>query len=124
MRVQTYGTPFDCGTAIDDFTFVSFGTTTTAEEETSLPAEYSLSQNYPNPFNPSTTIHYELPTRSHVVLKVFNVLGQEVTTLVDEAKLAGRHQVRWDADGFSSGVFLYRLQAGEFVETKKLILLK
>ncbi len=89
-----------------------------------IPTRVSLSQNFSNPFSPSTAIRYELPTQSHVILKIFNSLGQEVATLVSQEKEAGRYEVRWDAADFSSGVYLYRLQAGEFVETKKLLLLK
>jgi len=89
-----------------------------------LPIAYSLSQNYPNPFNPSTTIRYELPSRTDVVLKIFDLLGQEVATLVDEEKTAGRYEVLWHAARTASGVYFYRLQSGEFVETKKLVLLK
>jgi len=85
---------------------------------------FALHQNYPNPFNPSTTISYELPARSHVTLKVFNVLGQEVATLVSGDAEAGRHQVPWNAAGMANGVYLYRLKANGFVETKKFILLK
>jgi hypothetical protein len=85
---------------------------------------FSLSQNYPNPFNPSTTISYGLPTRSHVTLRIFNVLGQEVATLVDSEVQAGRHQVRWDAGRLASGVYLYRIQSGTFVETKKTVLVR
>jgi len=89
-----------------------------------LPSAISLSQNYPNPFNPSTTIRYELPKASHVTLKVFNVLGQEVAVLVDEMQDAGFKSVAWDASGFASGVYFYRMQAGTIIETKKLILIK
>ncbi len=98
-------------------------TLTGIEDKLGLSKAFSLVQNYPNPFNPSTTIRYELPTRSHVVLKIFNLLGQEVATLVDGEKAVGRYEVRWEARGFASGIYFYRLQAGEFVETKKLVLI-
>ncbi len=91
-----------------------------------LPASYSLSQNYPNPFNPSTTIHFELPKESHVTLKVYNMLGQEVATLVNEKREVGRYNVEFRISNFeySSGVYFYRLIAGDFVSTKKFVLLK
>jgi parallel beta-helix repeat protein len=89
-----------------------------------MPDEFALSQNYPNPFNPSTTIQYDLPSDGFVTLKMYNSLGQEVAVLVDEDATAGRYQVQWDATGFSSGVYFYRLVAGQFVETRKLLLLK
>lgn len=89
-----------------------------------LPSEYALYQNYPNPFNPTTTIRYELPKESRVKLEIYNILGQKVATPVDEEKNAGRYEVRWDAARFSTGVYFYRLQAGEFREMKKLMLLR
>jgi dienelactone hydrolase len=89
-----------------------------------LPDDFTLGQNYPNPFNPSTTIRYGLPHRSHVMLTVFNTLGQEVAQLVNGDLEAGYHEVRFDASGLSSGVYFYRLQAGTFVETRKLLLLR
>lgn len=89
-----------------------------------LPSHVTLEQNYPNPFNPSTTIRYELPKQVLVSLKVYNVLGQEVASLVSEVQIAGKHQVEFHGENLSSGVYFYRLQAGEFVDTKKLVLLK
>jgi hypothetical protein len=88
-----------------------------------LPRDFALNQNYPNPFNPSTTISYSLPKAAIVSLRIFNALGQEVATLVNEQKEAGYYQVQWNAN-VSSGIYFYRLQAGEYVETKKMILLK
>ena len=89
-----------------------------------LPNRYSLAQNYPNPFNPSTTIHFELPKESHVTMKVYNMLGQEVLVVLDEEKVAGRYDVRIDGSNLSSGVYFYSLHVGAFTETKKLLLLK
>ncbi|MEO8230753.1 MAG: T9SS type A sorting domain-containing protein, partial [Ignavibacteriota bacterium] len=93
-------------------------------EITSLPEEYLLSQNYPNPFNPSTKISWQSPVGSHQSLKVYDILGNEVATLVDEYKPAGSYEVEFDASRLTSGIYFYRLQAGSFVETKKMILLK
>ncbi len=91
-----------------------------------LPTEYFLSQNFPNPFNPSTVIIYQLPVSSDVVVKVFDVLGKEIATLVDEYKPAGSYNIEFTINNLqlSSGVYFYQLQAGPFVETKKMILLK
>ena len=88
------------------------------------PTHFGLEQNYPNPFNPSTTITYELTNDSFVVLRVFDVLGREVRTLVNERESAGNHSVRFDATNLPSGVYFYRLEAGMYHETKKLLLLK
>ena len=92
--------------------------------ETPVPSNYQLSQNYPNPFNPSTTISYAIPTRSIVTLSVFNTLGQKVAELVNGEKKAGNYDVTFSASGLASGVYLYRLQAGNFVQTKKLVVMK
>jgi hypothetical protein len=83
-----------------------------------------LEQNYPNPFNPSTTISYQLPTQGYVKLKVFDVLGQEVTTLVNAEQPAGYKAVIWDAVNVSNGIYFYRLQAGSYTETRKLVILR
>jgi photosystem II stability/assembly factor-like uncharacterized protein len=93
-------------------------------EKEFLPEKYSLSQNYPNPFNPNTTIEYEVPRRDHVMLKVYNIAGQEVATLVDETHDAGVYRTTLDPTGLASGVYIYRLRAGAYSEAKKLVLLK
>jgi hypothetical protein len=89
-----------------------------------VPAQTLLHQNYPNPFNPSTIIRYELPKSSTVRLSVYDMLGREVSMLVNERKDAGVHEATFDASGLSSGVYLCRLQAGDFVQTRKLLLVR
>jgi hypothetical protein len=96
---------------------------------TTLPKVYALSQNYPNPFNPETTIKYQLPKASHVSLKIWNILGQEIRTLVDEDKEAGFYTLQWDARDnldrrVASGVYLYRIEAGDFRMTRKMLILR
>ncbi len=93
-------------------------------ELNAIPMEFSLSQNYPNPFNPSTTIEFSLPKEADVILKVYNLLGQEVATLLSTQMKAGYHKVKFDASGISSGVYLYKIQAGDFSAVKKLMLVK
>jgi hypothetical protein len=90
---------------------------------TEVPASFALAQNYPNPFNPSTTIRYALPHRSRVSLIVYNTLGQQVATLVNGEVEAGYHEVTFNANGLASGVYFYRMTAGDFVQTKRLVLL-
>jgi len=89
-----------------------------------LPEQFSLEQNYPNPFNPSTTINFSIPASDFVTLKVFNVLGSEVATLVNEQKEPGSYQVSFNANNYSAGIYFYNLSAGNFIETRKMILLK
>lgn len=85
---------------------------------------FQLFQNYPNPFNPNTTIRYEIPERSFVTIKVYNVLGKEIATLVNEEKPNGNYEVNFKANGLASGIYYYRITAGDFSQTKKMILLK
>jgi hypothetical protein len=92
--------------------------------EANVPVAFQLLQNYPNPFNPSTVIEFVLPRHEHVMLKIFNVLGQVVSILADDELSVGRHSVRWDASGVSSGVYFYRLQSADFTETKKLVVMR
>ena len=89
-----------------------------------LPIRYGLEQNHPNPFNPTTTIEYTLPLSGEVSLTVYNLLGEEVASLINGNMPAGKHRVSWDASNLPSGVYLYRLQAGGFVQTKKMLLFK
>jgi hypothetical protein len=85
---------------------------------------YELYQNYPNPFNPTTTIRFTIPHRSNVTLKVYDMLGKEIATLVDEEKNPGSYEVKFDASNLPSGVYFYKIKAGEFTQTKKMILMK
>jgi hypothetical protein len=94
------------------------------ENQLGIPRDFALDQNYPNPFNPTTTIQFALPTESHVKLEVYNVLGERVASLVDETMQAGYYFERFNSTGISSGLYFYRVQAGDFVDTKKLLLLK
>jgi hypothetical protein len=85
---------------------------------------FLLSQNYPNPFNPTTTIEFNLPKSSEVTLKVFNILGEEVTTLVSNRLSTGTYSYDWDVSNLASGVYLYRLKAGDYAETRKMVLMR
>lgn len=104
----------ETGTAVEEKT----------REGSQLPTAYELEQNYPNPFNPSTTIAFALPKLSEVTLKIFDASGREVATLVEGRLPPGRHEVVLDARPFSSGVYFYRLQAGDFLQTRRLTLIK
>jgi hypothetical protein len=107
--------------AIQNFTPVAV---TAVNEKQIVPTQYSLSQNYPNPFNPSTVIKYQLKADSKVSLTIYNILGQEVANLVNEEQKAGTYSVNFNASRLSSGVYFYKLQAGSFTSTKKMMLLK
>jgi hypothetical protein len=86
--------------------------------------EFELAQNYPNPFNPSTIIGYTVPVAGHVSLKVYNTIGQEVATLVDAENTSGHYDVTWNAHNLASGVYIYKLEAGQYHDMKKMILVK
>jgi hypothetical protein len=103
---------------------IAFPKTTGVGDAGELPLTFALNQNYPNPFNPSTTIRYSVPVATPVVLKIYNMIGQEVSTLVNSEHKPGNYDVKFDAGRFASGIYIYRIQAGSFVETKKMMLIK
>ena len=94
------------------------------EPNISVPQVISLSQNYPNPFNATTTIKYDLPYQSHVTIEIYDVLGRKAASLIDRQLAAGYHKAIWQADGFSSGMYFYKITAGEYNQTEKMVLLK
>jgi hypothetical protein len=97
---------------------------TDVEEISNIISDFYLEQNFPNPFNPSTTIKYSVPQSSNVIIKVFDILGNEIEKLVNEEKPAGTYEVTWHAVNLPSGIYFYQLKAGGFVQTKKMILLR
>lgn len=98
--------------------------TSVGDERVVLPAVFELTQNYPNPFNPVTNFQFSIANSQLTILQVYDVLGREVATLVNELKQPGVYTMQWDASGVASGVYFYRLNAGPFVQTKKMILMK
>lgn len=94
------------------------------DESPSIPSQFELSQNYPNPFNTQTEISYALPNPSHVRIAIYNLLGQKVETLIDQDQAAGEYRVLWDGSGASSGVYFYRLEAGNYAQSRRMVLLK
>jgi hypothetical protein len=98
--------------------------TSTEDGLAELPRSFSLEQNYPNPFNPRASFKFQVPSSELVSIKVFDVLGREVAMLVDEVRAPGVYTVSWDAAGFPSGVYLYRMRAGKFTAVRKAILLR
>jgi hypothetical protein len=100
------------------------GIAVSAEQQSTLPTDYQLYANYPNPFNPSTTIAYDLPHDATVSLKVYDVMGREVATLVQEYQPAGRHRVQFHPNGLASGAYIYQIQAGSFTDRKRMLYVK
>jgi len=89
-----------------------------------IPIKFSLRQSYPNPFNPSTIIRFAIPEESFVTIKVFNILGEEITTLINENIIAGNYEAEFYLTTLPSGIYFYQIQAGSFIETKKMVLMK
>jgi lysophospholipase L1-like esterase len=112
------------GESVDLNLFAGSDSTTVGVNLLEMIEGYVLGQNYPNPFNPSTAISYQLQAMSHVRLSVYDMLGRDIVSLVDGERAAGTHTATWDASGFPGGVYFYRLQAGSYTETKKLLLLR
>ncbi|HEX7356267.1 MAG TPA: T9SS type A sorting domain-containing protein, partial [Ignavibacteriaceae bacterium] len=110
-------------TKLNDILQSKFGVNSEGKEQI-IPKEYSLHQNYPNPFNPTTTIKFDIPKDGLVQLEVFDILGRRISTIFNEYKSAGSYEHQFDASSFASGVYVYKLQAGDFVSSKKMILLK
>ena len=96
----------------------------TEDESAELPGMFALHQNYPNPFNPSTTIEFSVPTEARVELTVFDVAGRVVASLIDKVYAAGEHRIEWDARNMASGVYFYRMKAGDVLQTKRMKLIK
>jgi hypothetical protein len=123
FQFQVVGNPtsivFDPGNWI-----LKNNTVITEVEDFNQPSNYSLEQNYPNPFNPSTTIEFSIPKSEIVSLKVFNVLGKEVATLINGQVETGKHKIEYDATGLNSGVYFYKIESENYTETRKMILLK
>jgi hypothetical protein len=111
---------------IESLNGICAGSTVTGnpEEVEIIPTEFALYQNFPNPFNPSTLIKYQVPEKSFVSIRVYDLLGEELVTLVNEEKSAGSYEVNFDAGQLSSGFYIYTIKAGNFTSTKKMILMK
>ncbi|MEX0844373.1 MAG: T9SS type A sorting domain-containing protein, partial [Balneolaceae bacterium] len=97
---------------------------TSNETPDEIPAKFALNQNYPNPFNPTTKISYDLPEASDVMIKIYDITGREVAELINTRQSAGTHNIEWNAKQFATGVYLYRITAGDFTAVRKLTLIK
>ncbi|MCP4580458.1 MAG: T9SS type A sorting domain-containing protein [candidate division Zixibacteria bacterium] len=116
--------PLDPDSTRADMGALFFDQTVSIDDLFQISLRYTLAQNYPNPFNASTTIKYELPNQARVTIDIYDILGRKVTTLIDRQQQAGYHQAIWQADDFSSGMYFYKIQAGDYIESKKMLLLK
>ena len=112
---------WNAGSTFYPFTWTNY---TSVENEGSIPSDYNLFQNYPNPFNPTTKISYEIPEISFVTIKVYDVLGKEIITLINEEKTNGKYEIEFNGNGLASGIYYYRITSGTFSQTKKMIYLK
>jgi hypothetical protein len=112
------------GTLTGNGTFCNAPLAVENRNDLETPKEFSLSQNFPNPFNPNTVISWQLPVSSQVTIKVYDVIGDEVAVLVNEEKPAGTYEINFNASNLATGIYFYKLQAGSFVETKKMLLIK
>jgi hypothetical protein len=116
------------GTILSDMGAYGGGDSTTVgitdDKEREIPNRFALAQNYPNPFNISTVIHYQITTTSNVTIEIYDILGRKVETLIEEEQPSGYHRAIWNAESKSSGIYFYRIQAGDFVESRKMMLLK
>ncbi|MCK4404588.1 MAG: beta-propeller fold lactonase family protein [candidate division Zixibacteria bacterium] len=113
------------GVSVGRTTILNFSlSSTSVPTDEDVTRKFELGQNFPNPFNASTTISYELPRKSFVILTIYNLLGQEIETLVNDERAPGKHQVQWDAKNFASGIYFYRLKAGDFCEVNRMVLLR
>jgi hypothetical protein len=126
FRLKTDGASESNGILLDDIEVVGGIPSTGVGENTlsELPKSFSLQQNYPNPFNPSTTIEYSIPHSSQVTVRIFDILGRDVAVVVNEEKTPGTYTATWNATSASSGIYFYTLHAGEFRETRRMILIK
>jgi bacillopeptidase F (M6 metalloprotease family) len=129
FQLESDGGVREDGWYVDDIGILIYTIPTSSQDDAETVTQFELEQNYPNPFNPSTKIKYSIPSNlnretSNVSLKVYDVLGNAVATLVNEQKPAGTYEVEFDASNLSSGIYFYRLAAGSRIQTKKLILLK
>ena len=116
---------YDYGLSVQEIKDLYSGTSSIEpNQEYRLPKKYFLHQNYPNPFNPITTISFEIPEKTRVSLKIYNVIGKEIATLIDKEMFPGIYELPWDASKVASGIYFYQLSGENFIQTKKMILLR